>query len=63
MKDYSVLEKIRKSADSCEIPESLNRRTWILRKKETCETFTAAGHGKRQLQRQLCWRWRYWRDF
>ena len=23
MKDYSVLEKIRKSADSCEIPESL----------------------------------------
>lgn len=33
MKDYSVLEKIRKSADSCEIPESLKPENLDLEKK------------------------------
>ena len=33
MKDYSVLEKIKKSADSCEIPESLKPENLDLEKK------------------------------
>ena len=47
MKDYSVLEKIRKSADSCEIPESLKPENLDLEKKGNLRNIYSRGPWKK----------------
>ena len=47
MKDYSVLEKIRKSADSCEIPESLKPENLYLEKKGNLRNIYSRGPWKK----------------
>ena len=47
MKDYSVLEKIRKSADSCEIPESLKPENLDFEKKGNLRNIYSRGPWKK----------------